>query len=159
MDHTYTAGVVGSRRRNNLNDRRIVLRLVEWLLTTRKHVSLASGGCPQGADAFAEEAARVLQPNVDITVFNIDKTGVSTRWDFTKRAYERNRLIAQNSDELFALVAEDRTGGTENTIKHALEFKTPVYLITTSGAVYLSSDGSLPTCDPVVRLLDSKSTA
>lgn len=110
MDNTYVAGIVGSRRRNNLTDRRIVIQLVEWLLTTRQHVSIASGGCPQGADAFAEEAARVLQPQVDIKIFDIDKTGVSTKWDFTKRAYERNRLIAQHSTELFALVAPDRAG-------------------------------------------------
>jgi predicted Rossmann fold nucleotide-binding protein DprA/Smf involved in DNA uptake len=159
MDTTFYAGIVGSRRRNTFNDIKIVNRLVEWIVN--KHdwhdrPVIVSGGCHTGADAFAEAAARAWSLNTRI--YHIDKEGASNRWEFTTRAYERNRKIAETSSAIFALVSEDRTGGTENTIKHALELKKPVYLVTTNGDVYLSPDGKMPTCDPEVRLLDSKST-
>ena len=163
MDRSFVFGVVGSRRRNTLHDRKIVFRLIAWLYGQHRGATgftIVSGGCPQGADAFAKECAlKLFDPPLDYVEFPIDKTGVSNRWEFTKRAYARNRLVAEKSwDGLYCLVADDRTGGTENTIKQALELKTPVFLVTNSGEVFLSQDGRIPTCDPVVRLLDLKST-
>lgn len=152
MDTTFYAGIVGSRRRNTLRDIKIVNRLVEWLLEKHETVVIVSGGCPQGADAFAERAAELW--GTPKRIYHIDKEGANTRWEFTNRAYSRNKKIAETSTAVFALVSEDRTGGTENTIKHALDLKRPVFLITTSGDVYLSPDGKMPTCDPEVRLLD-----
>ena len=139
----------------------MVYRLVAWLYGRERgaHMwfTIVSGGCPQGADAFAEDAARLFEPPLDMVVFPIDKKGTTTKWEFTQKAFERNRLVAEKCSELFALISEDRTGGTENTIKHALELKKPVYLVFPDGSVYLSMDGTKPTCEPVVRLLDLKS--
>jgi hypothetical protein len=136
----------------------MVLNLVELLLGRYgTDLVIVSGGCPQGADAFAEEAARLMQVKTDITP--VDKKGITSKWDFTKRAFARNRVVAERSrNGLFCLVAEDRTGGTENTILHALELKIPVFLVNNSGEVFLSQDGRIPTCEPAVRLLDLKST-
>lgn len=150
-------GIVGSRRRNTLHDRRIVLNLVELLVSKfGDGLVIVSGGCPKGADAFAEEAAKLLSVKTDITP--VDKEGITSKWDFTKRAFARNRIVAERSKQgLFCLVADDRKGGTENTICHALELKIPVFLINNSGEVFLSQDGSFPKCEPAVRLLDLKS--
>ena len=162
MDRPFACGVVGSRRRNSLHDRKIVFRLLAWLYGQHRGdtgFTIVSGGCPQGADAFAKEfALKFMEPPLDYVEFPIDKTGVMNRWDFTKRAYSRNRLVAEKSwSGLYCLVADDRTGGTENTISQALELKTPVFLVNNSGEVFLSQDGSFPRCEPVVRLLDLKS--
>lgn len=159
MDRSFAYGIVGSRRRNTLQDRQIVFNLVELLLG--KHgtdLVIVSGGCPKGADAFAEDAAQLSK--IKTRIFPVDRTGVETKWDFRQKAFARNRLVAEASrNGLFCLTAEDRTGGTENTIQHALEFQVPVFLVTNSGAVFLSlADGSLPKCEPVVCLLDLKST-
>ena len=156
MTPQYFAGVVGSRRRNTLHDRRIVNALMDWLIHKHERLVLVSGGCQQGADAFAEEAADLC--GILKLIFPIDKKGATSRWDFTRLAYERNKVVAQNSTAVYALVAEDRKGGTENTVEHALKLQKPVYLITNSGEVYLSEDGTLPKCEPVARLLDSKYT-
>jgi hypothetical protein len=163
MDRPFAFGVVGSRRRNTLHDRKIVFRLIAWLYGQHRGATgftIVSGDCPQGADAFAKEFCKLgFEPGLDYFGFPIDKTGVSSKWEFTKRAYARNRLVAEKSwSGIFCLVSEDRTGGTENTIQHALDLQVPVYLVTNSGEVFLSQDGSLPKCDPVVRLLDLKST-
>ena len=152
MTSQHFAGIVGSRRRNTFHDRRIVNALIDWLIRKYSQVVLVSGGCAQGADTFAEEAADIY--GITKLIFPIDRKDITSRWEFTKLAYERNKVVAQNSTAVYALVTEDRTGGTENTVEHALKLQKPVYLITNSGEVYLSQDGSLPKCDPVVRLLD-----
>jgi len=152
METPLRVGIVGSRRRATLFDRKIVHRLVEWLVRDVSQIVIVSGGCPIGADAFAEEAAKLY--GLPTKIFPIDKTGVSTKWQFTTKAYERNAKIAENSEKLYALISDDRTGGTENTIKHALELGKPVYLVTSNGEVYLSKDGQNSICAPEVRLLD-----
>ncbi len=159
MTIPYYAGVVGSRRRNTLHDRKIVFRLVEWIVDRRdwrNRPIIVSGGCPQGADAFAEEAAKIW--DLQMIVFPVDKKGVSSRWEFMKKAYERNRLVAERSTELYALVAPDRMGGTENTIGHMLDLKKPVYLVKEDGSIYLSKDGTETSCMLVTSLLGSNST-
>ena len=162
MNPPYIAGIVGSRRRNTYQDRKMVYRLVAWLYGREKGAhawfSIVSGGCLTGADAFADDAARLFEPPLDIVVFPIDKKGTTTKWKFTQKAYERNRLVAEKCSELFALVSDDRTGGTENTIKQALELKKPVHLVFPDGSVYLSSDGTKPTCEPEILLLNLKYT-
>lgn len=163
MDRPIAVGIVGSRRRNSLHDRKIVFRLIAWLYGQHRGASgftIVSGGCEQGADKFAKDfATKFFTPRLDYVEFPIDKKGVTSKWEFTKRAFGRNRLVAEKSwSGLYCLVSPDRTGGTENTIKHALELKTPVFLVTETGEVYLSTDGELPKCEPVVRLLDLKDT-
>ena len=156
METPIHIGIVGSRRRATLFDRNIVHRLVEWLTRSHSKFVIVSGGCPFGAVAFAEEAARLYA--LPTKIFPIDKTGVSTKWQFTTKAYERNAEIAKNSEMLYCLISDDRTGGTENTIKHALELGRPIYLVTSSGEVYLSKDGQNSICAPEVRLLDLRFT-
>lgn len=76
---------------------------------------IISGGCSQGADRFAEELAKEL--SIPIKIFYPEKVQPgSPRWAYTKVNYARNKLIAQASDRLVALVSLDRKGGTENTI-------------------------------------------
>ena len=155
MAHPDFIGIVGSRRRATLTDRKIVFRLVEWL-AGRGPFTIVSGGCPDGADAFAEEAAGIF--GLEKLIHNIDRTGADSRWEFTKRAYARNRKIVESSDEIYCLVHPDRKGGTENTIQHARDLRKRIFLVESDGSVYLSPDGETKPCEPVVRLLDLRST-
>jgi hypothetical protein len=52
----------------------------------------------------------------------------SPRYEFTKAYHKRNKLIADSSDILHAFVSPERTGGTENTIKHAIKAGIPVVI-------------------------------
>ncbi len=49
------------------------------------------------------------------------KLEVKTNWAYSKICYERNTLIAQDSDILIACVSPDRKGGTEDTINKYLK--------------------------------------
>lgn len=123
-----------------------------------KKIFIVSGGCSKGADRFAEDAVKILgDPDVQMLIFPAVLPGESapkSRWEFAQRAYARNRLVAQNSKGgIFCLTHQDRTGGTENTILHALELKIPTFLVLEDGRVYLTEDGKLPTCPPVRELL------
>lgn len=108
-------GVVGSRRRDTEKDKAVVK---EAVLRFDKPV-LVSGGCPHGADRFAEELAEEL--GLEIIIYYPDMTGVDSRGSYAKACYARNKLIAQKSDVLIACVAPDRKGGTENTIKEFIK--------------------------------------
>jgi hypothetical protein len=132
-----------------MRDRRIVNALVDHLLSLHGKIEIVSGGCLKSADEFAEDAARTR--GIHTTIFYPDLSSIAK---FKAEPYfKRNYDIALESDVLYALVHRGRTGGTENTIKHALTLKKPVHLIDDHGNVYLSSDGDFPECDPVVRLL------
>ena len=50
------------------------------------------------------------------------------RWAYAEINYARNTLIARDADELIAVVAEDRKGGTEDTIKKFLKKTTENHL-------------------------------
>lgn len=100
-------GIVGSRRRNGPKDFEAVKRA--FFDTVKKEDWICSGGCPQGADKFAESLSR--NEGIPILIFPAD-------WkQFGKAAgFIRNTDIAMKSDILIACVAEDRKGGTEDTI-------------------------------------------
>jgi predicted Rossmann fold nucleotide-binding protein DprA/Smf involved in DNA uptake len=49
--------------------------------------------------------------------------------DTVKEYYRRNKLIAEESDILIALVAKDRKGGTEHTIKEMLKLNKQVVIL------------------------------
>ena len=156
MDRPYAVGIVGSRRRNTLTDRRIVIRLVCWLHDRERGgtgFAIVSGGCPEGADAFAKTAANLFDPPLQMVEFPINKEGIDSKWEFTKRAYARNRLVAEKSSELYCLVHPDRTGGTENTIRFAIELGTPVFIIDNNGCVFRSTDGAVLNGVQIVDLL------
>ena len=105
-------GIVGSRRRNNPEDKELIKKRI--LLIGPEEI--VSGGCPRGADRFAEQLARDLK--IPITIYRPDCALSAGRWKFIEACYIRNEKVARRSDILLALVAPDRKGGTENTIKH-----------------------------------------
>lgn len=64
---------------------------------------------------------------IPIKIYYPDKSKLPAhpqRYHFAQINYERNTLIANNSDILIACVSEDRRGGTEDTIKKFLKHKT-----------------------------------
>jgi hypothetical protein len=101
-------GIVGSRRRNHPDDFELVKKAFKSIY--RRGDRIVSGGCPKGADKFAEEIAKVFR--VPITIHYAD-------WEYYGKSagFVRNGDIAKESDILIAAVAPDRTGGTEDTIK------------------------------------------
>ena len=104
-------GIVGSRRRNSNDDYQKVLRQVEnCAFFFNEDIELVSGGCARGADSFAEQIAKNL--GYDITIHRPDYHKY-----FRTAPFVRNDLIAKESDILIACVAEDRKGGTEDTIR------------------------------------------
>lgn len=107
-----TIGIIGSRRR----DSHIDFMMVEFafLEVYREGDTICSGLCPKGGDRFA--------------VILSEQFKTKTLWfpaDWKKygkgAGFVRNSDIAANSDILIACVAEDRTGGTEDTIKKYLK--------------------------------------
>jgi len=105
-------GVIGTRLRDTFLDYKAVQEKFyeiyedgDWLV---------SGGCPKGGDRFAEKMA--LKYGMPILIFY-------PNWrKYSKGAgFIRNTFIAEHSDIIIACVAEDRTGGTEDTIKKFLK--------------------------------------
>lgn len=107
-------GIVGSRRRARLEDLQILRERVKQLQPSM----IISGGCPTGADAFAEQIAKEL--GIPITIYYPKLMGGRSYPPHIVREamFARNQLIALEAEALIALVAEDRKGGTENTIGH-----------------------------------------
>jgi hypothetical protein len=102
-----TIGIIGSRRRDSDSDfvecRKVFLSVYE------KGDTLVSGGCPRGGDRYAEILAKEYNVPIKIHKAEWDKYGKSA-------GFKRNVYIAQDADVVIAVCAEDRTGGTENTI-------------------------------------------
>jgi hypothetical protein len=114
-------GIVGSRRRNTKKDYELVE--AAFIKVYAKGDTIVSGGCPEGADNFAEEIAWTY--NASITIHKAE-------WKvYGKSAgFKRNTYIAQDADILIACVAPDRKGGTEDTIKKYLKLgKTRLILV------------------------------
>jgi len=103
-----TIGIVGSRRRNTASDFKIVGYAFGKVYNPGD--TIVSGGCPRGADNFAEEIAWTF--NIPIKIHKAD-------WQkYGKGAgFIRNTYIAEDADILIACVAQDRKGGTEDTIR------------------------------------------
>lgn len=113
---------------------------------------VVSGMCQAGADIFAEECVKITQTSklkIGFEGFPIQSDiPFEDRYEFTRRAYARNHLIAEHSDVLFALVAPDRTGGTENTIEHARALGKPVMLCLQDGSFELLNPSNVVSQDP-----------
>lgn len=145
MKDLVRIGIVGSRLKNEPqhkgNVKRVLLALMVQILLSNKKAykfELVSGGCRRGADRFAEELSEEL--NIPIKIHYPDKSKLDKQMaiEFPRGAYAeinyaRNKLIAQDSDYLIAYVADDRKGGTENTIKHFKEFGKEKNLILVEG--------------------------
>ncbi len=135
-------GIVGSRRRNTAND--MVLCTAAFDRLYKKGDSIVSGGCPKGADNFTEYIARGRgipifsswedaflcsvgeRPNCGEMVIHYPDFAT---YGSPQAYFARNSLIAQDCDVLIALVAEDRTGGTEDTVRKAMALRKRVYII------------------------------
>jgi len=116
-------GVVGSRRRNSLEDFGPLREAIKAKLEKYGYdkVQLVSGGCREGAGHFTEQIHKKLALPLPMIIHYPDKTKLNPtlppRISWAEINYVRNTLIAQDSDELLAMVTEDRKGGTEDTIK------------------------------------------
>ena len=109
-------GIIGSRRRDAGIDQKATRE--KFFEVYEDGDWIVSGGCPKGGDRFAEKIAKDY--GIPILIFHPD-------WKKLGRAAGiiRNGDIANESDILVACVTEDRTGGTEDTIKKFLK-KQPI---------------------------------
>lgn len=116
-------GIIGSRRRDTEQDYHAVYK--EFSKWYNEGDKICSGGCKKGGDRFAEIIARKLgltEENGGLILHLPKKPpSGSPRWAYAKANYERNGLIARDSDVLISCVAPDRKGGTEDTIKKFLK--------------------------------------
>ena len=104
-------GIIGSRSRNSDEDYQKVLGAFSRVYSLND--TIVSGGCPTGGDRFAERIAQ--EDDIPIKIH-------WAKWGLYGRSagFQRNGLIAKDADILIACVAEDRKGGTEDTIKKYL---------------------------------------
>lgn len=126
-------GIVGSRRRNTIDDFELVEAAFRKIYQPGDRI--VSGGCPQGGDRFAELIAIQLAAPGKYSLDYLHKLSLIERhwlikgsgapihihpaeWDkYGKGAgHKRNTYIARDADKLIASPAPDRTGGTEDTI-------------------------------------------
>jgi predicted Rossmann-fold nucleotide-binding protein len=114
-------GIVGSRRWKNKE-------AIENLVNTLPADTTVVSGGAHGVDTWATEAARKRGLKV-VEFLPESQPNGSPKWEYTKAYYARNRQIAEYSHIVYAFVAPDRKGGTENTIKHAKDLGTPVNII------------------------------
>lgn len=123
-------GIVGSRRRASVEDQRLLIEKFHEFY--REGDTLVSGGCPTGGDRFAEDIARYwgLTITIHYPDWNNRRKQIQTDGLARKIAgFVRNTRIAEDCDVLLALVAEDRTGGTEDTVKKAVKLGKCVVLL------------------------------
>ncbi|HUX60717.1 MAG TPA: hypothetical protein VMV32_05350, partial [Ignavibacteriaceae bacterium] len=111
-----TIGIVGSRRRDSEEDFKACEKI--FLSLYEDGDEIVSGGCSKGADAMAERLAKKHQVPIKIHYAQWNKLGKIA-------GFIRNIDIARDADDLIAVVAEDRKGGTEDTIKKFLEKNYP----------------------------------
>lgn len=127
-------GIIGSRRRNSENDRNLVFELVRDLkVLFGTTLVVVSGGCRKGADQFTKEACFEYDVSL-VEHLPVYDPPPADKYEATRRLYARNTLVAGDVRIMFALPAEDRTGGSEDTITKALARNVPVTLILEDGS-------------------------
>lgn len=120
-------GIVGSRRRNSDKDfGKLIARLRQLERETGREIKkIVTGDCKEGGDEFARNIADMFGYELEVK-YKIDPRNgeklerhINDYYKFTEICYDRNEeIVREPLDYLIALVACDRTGGTENTIKH-----------------------------------------
>lgn len=113
-------GIVGSRRRDSDEDFKITEKI--FLSVYESGDEIVSGGCPKGGDRFAEILAKKHQVPIKIYYAQWNKIGKGA-------GFARNGAIAKDSDVLIGVVTEDRTGGTEDTVKKFLKKTSEVFFL------------------------------
>lgn len=111
-------GIIGSRRRAEQEDFDMLVNCIKSIYEDGD--IFVSGGCKTGGDRFGEILAERMGILDSMIIHLPDKSALPEnpkRWDFAKINFDRNTLIARDSDVLVAIVAPDRKGGTEDTIK------------------------------------------
>lgn len=117
-----TIGIIGSRRRNTKEDYEQLEKA--FLEIYREGDEIVSGGCSSGGDRYAEIIAKKYQIPIKIYYAQWDKLGRGA-------GFARNTDIARDADVLICLVADDRTGGTEDTIKKAERMGKSIIILST----------------------------
>lgn len=142
MSEPLTLGVVGSRRRTAKADKTNLFDLLDTVRRLRPWLRIVSGACDRAkvahglakpsADLWAAEYAALnhLELVEHEPVFPVDyrEQVAKEPWKAAKPYWDRNDLIAQDADVLIGLVAGDRKGGTENTIKTAKKLAKVVWV-------------------------------
>ena len=116
-------GVIGTRRRDAQEDYKKVKKA--FLKHYEEGDAICSGLCPKGGDRFAVMIADELGICDTLRVWfppNWERFGKSA-------AFIRNGMIAMMSDILIACVAEDRKGGTEDTIRKFMKLGKAKFLV------------------------------
>jgi len=136
-------GIIGSRRRDAKGD--FELCKESFLSIYEEGDKVVSGACKKGGDRFAEIIAEELgltEDNGGLILYRPDKSKLdpekmekNPKWAYAEINYARNTLIAEDSDIIVAVVAEDRKGGTEDTIKKFLKNKPEENLILVPQAI------------------------
>jgi len=109
--------IIGTRKRDTQEDYKTVYN--EFKKWYNNGDIIVSGGCRKGGDRFAEIIAEKLNIKPIIHYPKLPPNG-SPRWLYAKANYERNTIVANESEEdtvTIACVSPDRKGGTEDTIK------------------------------------------
>jgi hypothetical protein len=125
-------GVAGSRRRDSRKDFDLldsyVISLRRKAFKADADLEFVSGGCPVGADSFIKELCKIYKlPLVEHLPKEVEKH--AQYYTRVQAFHARNALIALDCHFLIAMVAPDRTGGTENTIFHAEKYGKKVIII------------------------------
>jgi hypothetical protein len=87
---------------------------------------IVTGGAA-GPDTWAAEIGR--ERGLTVIEHLPDLAGVRNRGEATRRYYARNQRIADDCDRMVALVAPDRKGGTEDSIRRAIALGKPVTIL------------------------------
>ncbi|KKN67710.1 hypothetical protein LCGC14_0458580 [marine sediment metagenome] len=106
-----TIGIIGPRRRDTDKDFKLVEKA--FLEVYEKGDTICSGLCPKGGDRFAVILAEKYKTKTLWFPADWERYGRSA-------GFIRNSDIAK-SDILISCVANDRKGGTEDTIKKYLK--------------------------------------
>lgn len=118
-------GIVGSRSRNTPEDKALVKSLISKQIKFFE-LHLVSGGCRTGADRFAEDIA--VELDLDITIHRPDVEPGCTKWEYARACFERNTLIAEDSDVIIACW-DVISRGTKDTIDKAINLGKKVIIV------------------------------
>ncbi len=123
-------GIIGSRSRDTEKDFQKVWKVFSELYEDCDII--CSGGCPKGGDRFAEIIMNRLNLPENKRIIHYPKKPPkgSPYFEYVKANFDRNTLIAKDSDIIIACVNLTKNGGTEDTIKKYLKFgKNKVYKV------------------------------